>query len=137
MVLTLDIRYAIRVAAEQLVDRSIKIRAFADIQSLFIAAAQDKTTAKRRNQIDIMTLKERYRRKELHKIVWLSGAGNIGDVLTKKMISLNESDVEVSNGKQIRYADCWRGNWNKSLEVMDVKLPGRGKKMKFVDRGTK
>lgn len=68
---------------KQAICRDMEIKVATDCETLFNIVAQEGTATERRVQIEILVLKEAYRRGEVRNIMRIEGTSNPADALTK------------------------------------------------------
>lgn len=80
----LDIGLAYSVALQPALGKRIPVRMYTDSKSLFDTITKRSQTSEKRLLIDLATVREAYRKKEIDNIAWIRSECNLADGMTKE-----------------------------------------------------
>ena len=71
------------IALKPIVNRSIPIRMYTDSKSLFDTITKRSQTKEKRFMIDLFTVRQAYKNKEISNVAWVRSEYNLADAMTK------------------------------------------------------
>ena len=79
----MDMGIALRLAIPPLVNRDVPLHMYTDSKSLFDTITRRSQTQEKRLLIDLATVRDAYRSKEISNVAWIRSEYNLADPMTK------------------------------------------------------